>query len=205
MKYLMIIIWMILLSQCSIQRIFSEESSFSENQRPRSDEGIAVFRFVSGNKAPLPFELYFHAKNDSSHPRHFTLSSWVNSRETSRYIFLKKGVYTFKDFYYKFKGTSSGYGFPVNEFRIVPNQINYVGDIIFYYDKRDAKVAIKDDMNRSMVDFYKKYPEVSIKYPLLKSLLKMKNRINVENWQERLKSRFILIQSGSVRFLSRDP
>ncbi len=181
-KYLIIVLLIISLSQCSIQRILSEESSFSESERPKSDEGIAVFHFVSGNKAPLPSELYFHTKDKSSHLKHFSLAAWVNSRETSRYIFLKKGIYTFKDFYYKFKGTSTGYSFPVNEFRIVPNQVNYVGDIVFYYDKRDAKVALKDDMNRSMADFYKKYPEVSIKYPLLKSLLKMKNRVKVEDW-----------------------
>ncbi len=177
-KYLILVILVVSFSQCSIQTILSEESSFSKDERPKRDEGIAVFHFVSGNKAPLPRELYFHAKGKSSNPKHFALAAWINSRETSRYIFLKKGVYTFKDFYYKFKGISSGYSFPENEFKIIPNQVNYVGDIIFYYHRRDAKVAIKDDMNRTMLDFYKKYPEVSIQYPLLKSLLKMKNRVN---------------------------
>ncbi len=176
-KYLILAILTVSLSQCSLQTILSEESSFSENERPKGDEGIAVFHFVSGNKAPLPRELYFHTKGNSSNLKHFTLSAWVNSRETSRYIFLKKGIYTFKDFYYKFKGISSGYSFPENQFKIVANQVNYVGDIIFYFHKQDAKVAVKDDMNRSMLGFYKKYPEVSIQYPLLKSLLKMKNPV----------------------------
>jgi hypothetical protein len=167
-----IIVILLFVSQCSLYNLATEEEGFNKDDRPKVNEGIAVFIFKSSGKAPLPSEVFFqfrHKKRVKRH--HFVLSVLIHKDETSRYVFLEKGNYSFTKMVYKFDGHIEEFYFPPNSFHISSSHINYIGDIIFYYNKNGAKAKVKDDMGRTMYDFYKRYKKIIVMYPKKKSLL----------------------------------
>ena len=170
MKYLTLI-FILLFTQCSLYKIFTETKNISDEDRPQKDEGIAVFRFVSSDKAPLPNEIYFHLVKNPKKKYHFTLSSWLYEKDVYRYIFLQKGKYRFTHLYYQFEGKITGYSLPKNHFTIVPSRLNYVGDMIFQYHKKKINITIEDNIKKSLWPFYQKYPTLTIQYPLINSLI----------------------------------
>jgi len=171
LKLIVVFSLLLTLGYCTLYNLATEEKTITDSDRPKSNEGIAVFRFVSDNKATLPSEIFFQIKEKNSIPKHFSLSSLFNTKDISRFIFLEKGIYYFKEIVYKFDGNIESFPFPANSFKIQPNRINYIGDITFYYSRRGTKLRVKDNMKRTMWDFYKKYPTLSVQYPLVKNIL----------------------------------
>ena len=166
-------ITLILLSHCTLYNIATETSTFSDGDKPKKNEGIVVFRFISDRKTPLPNEITFHAVGDKKNMMHFTPTAWVNKFDVRRYITLKKGTYTFTYMEYKFEEKIQGFSFPQNEFKVDPNRINYIGDIHILYSRKSVKVHSEDNMKNSMWDFYKNYPKASVKYPRVKNIIKI--------------------------------
>ncbi len=166
-----IVVILLVISQCSLYNLATEEDGFNENDRPNINEGIAVFIFRSANKAPLPSEVFFRLRKQNDKNYHFVLSAFIPRKEVSRYIFLRKGIYSFAKMVYKFNGHTEDFYFPSNTFHISSSHINYIGDIIFEYNRGKVSVRLRDNMNKSMYDFYKRYKQITLMYPKRKSLL----------------------------------
>ncbi len=166
----------IFIVKCSLYNLATETPSFKDSDRPKQDEGIAYFRFVSSDSIRLPSEIYFREVKNNGKTYHFVISAILTKKESNQYVFLKSGVYNFDNVTYRFAQDVENHGFPSNSFVILPNRINYIGDIIITYLRNHVKISVKDEMNRSMVDFYKEYPKISVEYPLVKSLLKLSSQ-----------------------------
>ncbi len=162
--------------QCSIHTMITEESDFSPKERPKSDEGIAVFHFLSENKMPLPSEVSFKMYGKKSKTLHFVISALSPKKTAKRYVFLKKGTYSFTRMIYRIDGAKVVEYFPQNFFTISSSYINYIGDIVFLYNRTGLKkIVVQDKIDEAWYDFYKKYPDIIVKYQKKKSLIKIQD------------------------------
>jgi len=178
-KYYWIVfsIFLLLLSNCRIHGVASELPGFSDNDEPKPDEGIAVFSFKSANKHYLPSQVTFTPEGKATDEMHFALSGWTYKKTTQRYVFLKQGTYQFTRIRYRSQQDVQEFSFPTNSFRIKPRRINYIGDFVFVYSRTFRKpyfrVYTQNNMNRSMLDFYKEYKKIPVRFPLINSYIKM--------------------------------
>lgn len=168
------------INSCNIHKIATEEDGFNDDKKLGLKEGIAVFYFKGLNDSALPNEIYFKKVNDNN-IKHFTPSSLLYNKETSRFIVLEAGKYQFLNAIYKIETQYEEYSFPENEFIVEAKKINYIGDILLGHKEGSFEVKTEDNMNLRLAKFYPDYPKSSIYYQKVKNLVKFEAN-QLEKW-----------------------